>query len=82
MYLIIVEVEKSSEKRGRKFESAYQVIGIKAKRQVPYVTSDQFVVDLLLCKVQLVTGTLLSRYNFVVVMSKRMLLCSYYYILY
>jgi hypothetical protein len=58
MYLIIVEVEKSSEKRGRKFESAYQVIGIKAKRQVPYVTSDQFVVDLLLCKVQLVTGTL------------------------
>ena len=43
-----------------KFEEAFQVIGIKANRQVSYVTKDQFVVALLLCKVRLVTGTLYS----------------------
>jgi hypothetical protein len=31
-----------------KFEEAFQVIGIKANRQVSYVTMDQFVVALLL----------------------------------
>jgi hypothetical protein len=31
-----------------KFEEAFQVIGMKANRQVSYVTMDQFVVALLL----------------------------------